>query len=52
MGSRKIDNKQAALTTYEELDRIFRVLADYIIDTTEMEIHQVVEEIQSLKVRL
>lgn len=51
-GFRKIDNKQATLTTYEELDGIFRVLADHIIDSTEMDINQVVEEIRRLKVRL
>lgn len=41
-------NKAHTMKDYAELDRIFRELADSIIDTSNLEVQQVVENIKSL----
>ena len=49
-GRREASNARAALSDYEELDGIFRRVADYIIDTSALEIDQVADEIRHLSI--
>lgn len=51
-GHRSLQNACDTLSSYEELDTIFRSLADHIFDTSDIEIDQVAREIKCLEANI